>query len=272
MSTAGKAKGMRPQSAKAKGRRLQQFVARELVALFPGVLDFDDCRSTSMGAAGDDVLLSPLAQRIIPCDFECKNVENLPIWAALKQASARRKDRRIPTVVAGRNRRKPVVVVPFGWLFNTVERQTQFSDTIGSGGMAFGPSLRDKLHCLVQFNDDRWRGKSVKVVETKAMKFWPTVDRGDHEIIIFNRGDPIHTVWSVISWQMFLHVLRKHAETRAARWIVPPASPEPNAVVDVQLLEATVVAPALEAAVVAPALAAEHAVAPGSGDRVGASV
>jgi hypothetical protein len=223
-----KKKGMRPQSAKAKGRRLQQYVAREMVHLFPEVLDYDDCRSTSMGASGDDVQLSPLAQKIIPCDFECKNVEDITIWSVIKQCLKRHNPERVPTVVAGRNRRKAMVVIPFGWLYRTIEdthHNIPLAPSASDFSFGFGPSLVDKLHNLVGIDDMSWRGKKLKVVETKTMKFWKEVDESGHEILIFNRGNASHIIWSVISWDLYVHVLRKHAETNAAHRLVPATSP-----------------------------------------------
>jgi hypothetical protein len=79
---------MRPQSCKAKGRRLQQDVCEALVAATNGILEKDDVRSTSMGAPGEDVLLSPLARKIYPFSIECKNVEKINIWDAIKQAES----------------------------------------------------------------------------------------------------------------------------------------------------------------------------------------
>jgi len=61
-------------SAKAKGRRLQQKV-RDLILETFSELEEDDVRSTSMGAGGEDVQLSPLARRKFPFSVECKNVE-----------------------------------------------------------------------------------------------------------------------------------------------------------------------------------------------------
>lgn len=78
---------MRPQSAKAKGRRLQQFVRDAYLRVFPS-LEPDDVRSTSMGASGEDILLSPAARALIPFSTECKNVEKINIWAAIKQAES----------------------------------------------------------------------------------------------------------------------------------------------------------------------------------------
>jgi hypothetical protein len=56
---------MKPRSAKAKGRRFQQEVRDALLSNFP-FLEPDDIRSTSMGASGEDILLSPAARRVYP--------------------------------------------------------------------------------------------------------------------------------------------------------------------------------------------------------------
>ena len=50
---------MRPQSCKSKGRRFQQKVARAILDVFPHLTE-DDVRSTSMGAPGEDIQMSPL--------------------------------------------------------------------------------------------------------------------------------------------------------------------------------------------------------------------
>ena len=78
---------MRTQSCKAKGRRLQQLIARDILDAFPH-LEYDDVRSTSMGAHGEDVQLSPLARECVPFSFEAKNQERLSIWAAIEQCVA----------------------------------------------------------------------------------------------------------------------------------------------------------------------------------------
>ena len=78
---------MRPQSAKSKGRRFQQRVCRMILAAFPD-LEPDDVRSTSMGAGGEDILLSPAAQVKFPYTVECKNCEQLSIGTAFRQACA----------------------------------------------------------------------------------------------------------------------------------------------------------------------------------------
>lgn len=99
---------MRPQSAKAKGRRLQQETRDRLLATFPS-LEPADVRSTSMGASGEDLLLSPAARRLIPFSIECKNQEALNIWKALEQAVREHP----PLLVFKRNGSEVYAALPF---------------------------------------------------------------------------------------------------------------------------------------------------------------
>ena len=104
---------MRPQSAKSKGRRHQQRICRDLLEAFPDELSADDVRSTSMGAGGEDVLLSTRAQQLIPYSFEAKCCERLNLWSAIEQAQANCPAHRTPCVVVGKNRTLPFAVVPW---------------------------------------------------------------------------------------------------------------------------------------------------------------
>lgn len=99
---------MRPQSAKNKGRKLQQWVRDKIVEAFS--LHPEDVRSTSMGAGGEDVLLSPRARERFPYSIECKNTERLNLWQAWEQASSNSGDHQ-PLVIIKRNRSKPLAVV-----------------------------------------------------------------------------------------------------------------------------------------------------------------
>lgn len=104
---------MKPQSAKAKGRRLQQWFRDLLLRVAGGILEEDDIRSTSMGASGDDLLMSPLAQRVFPLAVECKNQESLSIWKSLEQACAHARPRGLtPTLVFKRNRSETWAAIP----------------------------------------------------------------------------------------------------------------------------------------------------------------
>lgn len=62
---------MKTSSAKAKGRKLQQHVRDVLLEAFP-TLEPDDVKSTSMGAQGEDVQLSPAARKLMPIAVETK--------------------------------------------------------------------------------------------------------------------------------------------------------------------------------------------------------
>ena len=100
---------MKTQSAKAKGRKLQQMVRDLLLERFTD-LEPDDVRSTSMGAGGEDLLLSPAARRKFPYSVECKNVEKLNVWNAYDQASANC-GKHEPLLVMKKNHKKPLVVL-----------------------------------------------------------------------------------------------------------------------------------------------------------------
>jgi len=79
---------MRPASAKAKGRKFQQWVRTLLLGFAGNRLEEEDIRSTSMGASGEDLLLSPAARAIFPISIECKCQESLNVWKAMAQAEA----------------------------------------------------------------------------------------------------------------------------------------------------------------------------------------
>jgi hypothetical protein len=102
---------MKPQSGKAKGRRLQKRLRDAVLAVFPE-LQPDDVRSNPMGSSGCDLLLSPLAKRIFPFAPECKNVERLDLPGAMKQAIANASlAGGKPMVVHSRNRDDTYVTV-----------------------------------------------------------------------------------------------------------------------------------------------------------------
>ena len=99
---------MRPQSAKAKGRRLQQQF-RELLIEELGIHP-EDIESRSMGAGGEDLIMARAAREKFPYSIECRNVEKLNVWEAYKQASENSKDYE-PLVVMKKNNHKTLVVL-----------------------------------------------------------------------------------------------------------------------------------------------------------------
>jgi hypothetical protein len=98
---------MKPRSAKNKGVRLQNETKAAILKAFP-VLEDDDVRTATMGASGEDILLSPKARELVPLSIECKNQEKLNIWAALSQAE---QGRFPPAVVFKRNRSKTYIAL-----------------------------------------------------------------------------------------------------------------------------------------------------------------
>ena len=100
---------MRPQSAKSKGRRLQQDVAKKLRETMG--LHEDDIVSRPMGSPGEDLMLSPAARSLIPFSFECKNVEKLNIWEAIGQARDNCRGH-TPAVAFTKNREDVYIAMP----------------------------------------------------------------------------------------------------------------------------------------------------------------
>jgi len=99
---------MKPQSAKAKGRRLQQQF-RDLLIEELGIHP-EDIESRSMGAGGEDLIMARAAREKFPYSIECKNVEKLNVWEAYKQAEENSKNYE-PVVVMKKNNHKTLVVI-----------------------------------------------------------------------------------------------------------------------------------------------------------------
>ena len=116
MTTVDIQKKNSPKTAKAKGRRLQQLVVKKLLLLLPGVQP-DDIQSRSMGANGEDVMLSPYARSIFPYSVECKNQEKINLWKAWEQTQGNAEDYQ-PLLIVGKNNTKPLAVVDLDYFLN----------------------------------------------------------------------------------------------------------------------------------------------------------
>ena len=99
---------MKTSSAKAKGRRLQQHFMKLLIEKLD--IDPEDIESRSMGAGGEDLIMSKAARTKFPFSVECKNQERLNIWSAWEQANSNRGVYE-PLVVIKRNGTTPLVVL-----------------------------------------------------------------------------------------------------------------------------------------------------------------
>ena len=99
---------MKTQSKKAKGRRLQQWVRDLLIEKLE--VHPEDIESRSMGAGGEDLIMSRAAREKFPYSIECKNQESLNIWKSYEQAQQNSGNYE-PIVVIKRNNVKPLVLV-----------------------------------------------------------------------------------------------------------------------------------------------------------------
>ena len=111
---------LKPKSAKAKGRALQNYVVEQLLNEFP-MLEDDDIKGAIMGERGEDIKLSPLAKRKIPFSFECKNVERLQFWSSVEQAEANKRENAIPSLVIKKNHKEPYISLPLDDFINIIK-------------------------------------------------------------------------------------------------------------------------------------------------------
>lgn len=111
---------MKTQSAKAKGRRLQQWV-RDIIRSVYGLHE-DDVSSRSMGAQGEDVLLSPEARKVFPFSIECKSRSSFAIYKDFDQAVQNTPKGSRPLLVIKSDRRPPLAVLDAEWFINRMKQ------------------------------------------------------------------------------------------------------------------------------------------------------
>ena len=99
---------MKTSSAKAKGRKLQQWMQNLLIEKLE--VHPEDIESRSMGAGGEDLIMARAAREKFPMSIECKNQEKVNVWEAYKQAEDN-SGKYEPVVIIKRNKSKPLVVV-----------------------------------------------------------------------------------------------------------------------------------------------------------------
>lgn len=120
---------MKTQSAKAKGRRLQQQVVQDLLNSFEHLSE-EDIRSTSMGASGEDIQMSHAARQCIPYSFEAKNQERVNIWSSIEQARLNAPNGMIPVVVFKKNNEQPQVVLSWKTFLDLINQKTDKTEHI----------------------------------------------------------------------------------------------------------------------------------------------
>ena len=95
-------------SAKAKGRKLQQWFRNLLIEKLD--IHPEDIESRSMGASGEDLIMARAAREKFPYSIEAKNQESVNVWKAYEQAEENSGDYE-PIVVLKRNKSKPLVLI-----------------------------------------------------------------------------------------------------------------------------------------------------------------
>tara|TARA_R100000541_G_scaffold16235_1_gene25833 strand:+ start:9772 stop:10128 length:357 start_codon:yes stop_codon:yes gene_type:complete len=114
--------GITTASGKAKGRKHQQWTRDQILALHPTALLPDDVKSTSMGAGGEDVQLSPAARRLFPYSVECKAHKSFAFYKIMEQAAANSPKGSEPLVIIKGDRKKPLAVVDAEHFFKLTTR------------------------------------------------------------------------------------------------------------------------------------------------------
>lgn len=111
---------MKTSSAKAKGRNLQKLVVAKLLALYPELTE-DDATSRSMGAAGEDILLSAAARKLVPLSIECKNHARYAIYKDYNQGVANA-GKYEPLLIIKQNHSKPLAIVDLDYFLKLLWR------------------------------------------------------------------------------------------------------------------------------------------------------
>ena len=104
---------MKTQSAKAKGRKLQQWFRDRLIDVLE--IHEEDIESRSMGAGGEDLIMARAAREKFPYSVECKNQEKINIWESYKQADMNSKVYE-PVVVLKKLLKKMVRLTKLPWI------------------------------------------------------------------------------------------------------------------------------------------------------------
>ena len=99
---------MKPQSAKQKGRKFQQWVRDLLIEKLD--IHPEDIESRSMGAGGEDIMMARAARASFPLSIECKCQQSVNIWKSYEQAKENSGNYE-PIVFLKRNNTKPLVLV-----------------------------------------------------------------------------------------------------------------------------------------------------------------
>lgn len=111
---------MKPASAKAKGRLLQNVVRDKILEMYPQLEAETDVRSAIMGETGEDVKLSKKARQLFPFSVECKSLKTISVYRHYEQCRKNCPVEATPLVVIKENRKRPLAVVDFEYFMEMV--------------------------------------------------------------------------------------------------------------------------------------------------------
>lgn len=112
---------------KQKGRNFQQYIRDIIIETFD-ILEPDDVRSTSMGAGGVDLQLSPLAKRCFSWSVEAKAQETVSLFKWWEQANANILPNTKPLLVVKKSRIKPLAILDFNDFMNLVKENYELRE------------------------------------------------------------------------------------------------------------------------------------------------
>ena len=120
---------MKPSSAKNKGRTLQKWVVERILQLFPE-LSSRDVKSTSMGANGEDVLLSSAAFQRVPFYVEAKSRAKIAIYGYYEQP----KTSSDVLLIVKENRKKPLAILDADLFFRLLKELNDYKESKSKQG------------------------------------------------------------------------------------------------------------------------------------------
>jgi len=111
---------MKPRSGKAKGRRFEQKIHKD-ICLALG-LSGEDLIKVSASCTGSDIRPNSKIKDIFPFSIECKNTENLKLYQTIQQAETNAEmERNIPLIVFKRNREQPRAIISWDILLYLIK-------------------------------------------------------------------------------------------------------------------------------------------------------
>lgn len=121
-------KKITPQSAKGKGRRLQQWVCKKISELtgYEWGSSGTDCpiESRPMGQSGADVRMESQVRKLFPFSVECKYQETWHIPAWIRQAKENKNKNDDWLLVVRKNRHDPIIIMDAKRFFEILNKRT----------------------------------------------------------------------------------------------------------------------------------------------------